>query len=140
MTRWAKVILGLAGLALVLGVSTLAIESNLAGKAQLVQIVQVDQTASELFGDAEPTPIGSAQQMIISDESVFLDGKSPEGARLADDARLKAAGIYPLQLKTVEFTLGMVRVGLLIGAFVLGVIGAVVARKQRRADLVSSIV
>lgn len=140
MTRWAKVLFGLAGLALVLGVSTLAIESNYASKAQLVQIVQVDQTASELFGDAEPTPIGSAQQMIITDESVFLEGSSSGGARLVDDAKMKAAGVYPLQLKTVEFTLGLLRVGLMIGAALLAVIGAVVARRQRRTDLVSSIV
>lgn len=112
--------------------STVFVQGQYASKAQLVQVVQVDQAASDLFGDTEPTPIGSAQMMIISDESVFLPNASADGARLADDAKLKAAGVYPLQLKTVEFTVGIVRLGLIGGGVVFALIAAVVSRRTKQ--------
>lgn len=103
---------------LVLGIS-FPVESNYASKAVLAQRVEPSE-ASSLFGEAG-SKIGSPQRMIISDESVFLPGEEG-GVRLIDEGKLKAKGIYPLQLQTVTYVLGLARIGAGI-AFVVGLLG-----------------
>lgn len=94
--------------ALVLIGSTLALiisfpaERSYRSRAQLIQRVQVDEASRLLFGDAG-TPIGSPQKMIIDDPKAFLPGEVTGGVKQVDENYLVQKGIYPLQLKTVEF-------------------------------------
>lgn len=72
-------------------------------QAQLTQrIAPYDTAVAELTGDFGE-PIGQPQLMIINDEAAFLPGKGPDGALFVSDPYLKEHGIYPLQLKTVDF-------------------------------------
>ncbi|HMS57200.1 MAG TPA: hypothetical protein PKA27_17585 [Fimbriimonadaceae bacterium] len=138
MTRWAKLLFGVAGLALLLGAATFFVEKSYADKAVLVQRVQIDSAASGLFGESEPTPIGSPQLMIIDDPKAFLTSGDPNGARLVDDAYLQEKGIYPLQLKTVEFTAGTVRLAAFGIGGLLAVLGWFAGRRRARKPEPSS--
>ena len=83
----------------------------LTSKAQLTQrMTPYDADTAALTGDIG-TPVGEPQSMIIDEERAFLKGKGETGARLVDDNYLKVKGIYPLQVKTVDFVAGLVRLG-----------------------------
>jgi len=104
------------------------VAQSFASKAQLVQIVKPDAAEAALFGDSAGTPIGSPQEMIISDAKAFLPGEGKDGAKLVNDDYLKKNGIYPLQLQTVRFVSNIV---LLVGGG-LGVLGIAIGWFLRR--------
>ena len=91
--------------------------------AQLVQLVQpTTQAENSLFGDASSapgTPIGQPQMMIIRDQGAFLEGTGENGLRYVDDGYLKEQGLYPLQLKTVNFFRNAITLGFLTLAALL---------------------
>ncbi|MBX7135286.1 MAG: hypothetical protein K1X67_21670 [Fimbriimonadaceae bacterium] len=89
-------------------VASFPIESSYASKAVLAQRVEQSE-ASSLFGETG-AKIGSPQRLVISDKSVFLPG-GENGVQLVDEAKLKEKGIYPLQMQTVTYVIGLTRVG-----------------------------
>lgn len=98
----------------VLGLAITALyQSNLESKAALIQRIKpYDSATAELLGEVG-TPIGDPQLMIITDPKAFLPGKGEQGQRFVNDEYLKSSGTYPLQVKTVSFVGGMVKLGLL---------------------------
>ncbi|GIK32523.1 MAG: hypothetical protein HND43_02775 [Armatimonadetes bacterium] len=98
----------------VLGLIVAALyQSNLESKAALTQRIKpYDSATAELLGEVG-TPIGDPQLMIITDPKAFLSGKGEQGQRFVNDEYLKSNGIYPLQVKTVAFVGGIVKLGLL---------------------------
>jgi hypothetical protein len=119
MGRALILLAGLAGLLLLL---TFPVERSYASRAQWIQRVEVDEAASMLFDDAGYTLVGSPQRLIIGDPEAFVPGEGPGGARLVSEAYLLENGIYPLQLKTVEFATGLARwaTGIAGAGFLLG--------------------
>ena len=127
--RWLLLLLRLGLFLSAVGfLGTFIVESSFAGKAQLVQRVQVIPEEENIFGDP-PTPIGSPQLMIIEDQGAFVEGEGPNGARLVSESYLTEKGIYPLQLQTVNFLAGNARLGFGI-AFVLCLLGAVLLGRR----------
>lgn len=105
-------------------------------RALLTQRVQVDKAGAELFGEGT-TPIGSAQYMIIDDPKAVVRGTgSKEDPRQVDDGYLQAHKIYPLQLKTVEVVIGLIRTGC-IGGLGFGLMLIVLASVWRKKEPVS---
>ena len=119
--RWFAVLglLALAVVALALGTA-----AYLSSQGQRVQLV-VPQAASTsaLFGDSGPgTLIGTPQNIIIRDSGAFLAGAAPDGSRYVSDTYLKAQGLYPLQVKTVQFVGSLVSLAALAAALVFGLL------------------
>jgi len=99
-------------------------------RAIMTQRVQIDAAGASLFGDGA-TPIGSPQPMIIDDPKAIVHQPKPkDGIRQVDDAYLEAHKIYPLQMKTVDYFVGLVRLGLIAGA-TIGGIAAFVSKPKR---------
>lgn len=100
----------LAVLALVALLGSLAVGTAMTRGATLVQRVEPAASAEALFGgDTGPgTPLGSPQRVVIRDEGAFLPGTAPGGARYVSEAYLRENGLYPLQVKTVEFIRNLV--------------------------------
>lgn len=131
----AKVFTVLAVLAFACGLSTFAVESSYAGRAQLIQRVEKDETADALFGEADPIYIGTPQLLVIDDKKAFLEGSGPEGSKLVDEDYLTRNEIYPLQLKTVEFVAGIARIGAFGATLVLGAIAILLWRRRRNGSI-----
>lgn len=107
MLGCAMLVMGMVGL-----LGSIIVPKVLRSKAQLTQrMTPYDADTAALTGDIG-TPVGEPQAMIIDDERAFLKGKGENGARLVDDNYLKAKAIYPLQIKTVDFVAGLVRLGI----------------------------
>jgi hypothetical protein len=121
----AWILFALAAVALV---ATVPIENSYASKSNLIQRVQITE-ADKLFG-GQGTPVGSPAQYIIEDKEAFV-GATEDGVQLVDEAYLEANGIYPLQLKSVEATIGYVRIAAGIGAFLFGAVGILAWRKAK---------
>lgn len=107
---------GILFVALALG--TFIVRQSFASRAELIQRVEVDKVGGELFGISEPTPIGSPQEMIISDPAAFLPDQGQGKVKRVNEAYLREHGIYPLQLKTVDFAVSKVRIGCLAAAVI----------------------
>jgi hypothetical protein len=106
-----------------------SIRDSYKSRAVLTQRVQIDQAGATLFGDGT-TPIGSPQLMIIDDPKAIVgQPKSKDGPRQVDDAYLKTHGIYPLQLKTVDYTLHLAQITLIAGVIV-GLLAATLTRSR----------
>jgi hypothetical protein len=119
---------GAFGVGVLVVAGTYLVEGDYSRRAQLVQRVQRDETA-ELFGDPG-TPIGSPQLLIIDDPKAIIEGRAEEsGARLVDEGYLRKNEIYPLQMKTVSFIAGTVRLGG-IALAVLGLGGIALVRRR----------
>lgn len=119
-----------AGLGLLAAAISYPVESSYASRAKLVQRVRTD-AADALFG-GEATPVGSPQKLIIDDPKAFTGKKSAGGAALVDEAYLEKNGIYPLQLQTVSYVAGLVRLaGASVG--VVGVLAAIVVGRRARS-------
>lgn len=111
--------------------ATFAIEAGYASKGRLVQrIAPYEASVSELLGE-KGEPVGSAQELVITDPKAFLPGKSADGAALVDESYLKKQGIYPLQVKTVHYVAGLAKLGLL-GMIALGGMMLVMVRRCTR--------
>lgn len=106
-------LLGLVGaaLGLIAILASFPVEASYRGKAVLAQRVEKDAGAALFDGSDAYRPIGSPQPMIIEDPKAFLPEPTQDGVRQVDEAYLKDKGIYPLQLKTVEFFTGNARLG-----------------------------
>jgi hypothetical protein len=85
-------------------------QSVFSSKAVLAQRVLPSEEAA-LFGDAGDLLDSEPKLYIISDAAAFLEEESEAGHKLIDQAYLEANGIYPLQLQTVLFTLGQIKLG-----------------------------
>ncbi len=125
----AWILFGLAAAALV---ASVPVENSYAAKANLIQRVQITE-ADKLFG-SQGTPIGSPAQYIIEDEKAFI-GSDDTGTRFVDQAYLDANGIYPLQLKSVQSTVGYVRIAAVAAAFIFGAVGILAWRKAKTGSL-----
>ena len=117
---------------LAVGISFIA-QQSFSARAELIQRVAPDKAAADLFGDAEPTPVGSPQLMIVGDPKAFLPGTSSEGAKLVNEAYLRENNIYPLQLKTVDFISNLVKMAGIAGAAVSFLGAWLIGRKLSRA-------
>ena len=104
---------------------------QMTSRAVLAQRVRVPSSEiAALFG-GEPTPVGSPQMLIITDEQAFLPGKGDGGVRLVDEGYLERTGTYPLQLKTVRFLGSIVGWGSAVGSVVFGLASFAAARRAR---------
>jgi hypothetical protein len=128
---WFLVAAVVATLSLIVLVASWPVVSGYEGRASLIQRVVVDKTAGDLFGDANE-PVGSPQELIIDDPKAFVSGSGPNGSKLVSESYLQEYKIYPLQIKTVRYVAGLVRlgagVGLALGLLVL--LTATIRRKQ----------
>jgi hypothetical protein len=107
---WAASVV--AVLSAVVLIATWPVGSSFERKAVLAQRVERDEAAASLFGDADAyQEIGSPQMLIIEDNGALLPGKAKSGAQMVDENYLKDKKIYPLQLKTVQYVAGLVRMG-----------------------------
>lgn len=123
----------IAAIALVALIGSFVAERSYASQAKLVQRVLVDQAALELFGETG-TPIGEPQLMIISDPKAFIGVKSPDGAELVSEQYLQDNNVYPLQMKTVRYVAGLVRLGAAV-ALVLAAGALLLMARRRRVAL-----
>lgn len=100
-----------AALGILTLLATIPVLGNYRSKAVNAQRVEFDEAAASLFGDKDAyTEIGSPQKLIIEDQQAFLPGER-NGAKLVSENYLRDKKIYPLQLKTVEYVGGLVRLG-----------------------------
>jgi hypothetical protein len=128
MRKFLPVLFGLIAILGLLGaLGSLVAENSLNSQAKLIQRVEQSAEAS-LFGD-EGTPIGSAQQLIITDPKAFTGSKTPEGAEVVSENYLREQGIYPLQAQTVSYVSGLVRLGSL-AMVIFGIAGFVLIRRK----------
>lgn len=100
-----RVLAGAAVLGVLVIVATWIATAALASNALLVQRVEPQASGlASLFGTSGPgTLIGSPQRVLPLDERAFLPGATPDGARFVNEAYLRDNGLYPLQVKTLEF-------------------------------------
>lgn len=114
----------LAWLSVLLAALAFGVGSWFGQGAQLIQRVQpTTQAESSLFEDSSSgpgTPIGQPQMMIVRDQGAFLKGTGDGGVRYVSDTYLTEKGIYPLQLKTVNFFRNAATLGFLALAALLG--------------------
>lgn len=122
-----------AGLGLLAAAISYPVESNYAARAKLVQRVRSD-AADALFG-GEPTPVGSPQKLIIDDAKAFTGKSTSGGAAMVDEGYLEKHAIYPLQLQTVSYVAGLVRLAGLGLAMAGVLVGALVGRRARSRRL-----
>ncbi|SMB80222.1 hypothetical protein [Deinococcus hopiensis] len=127
----------LAGTLAVLALLALPISVLVSGgmtqHAALVQRVEPSANAEALFGgDGGPgTPLGSPQRVIIRDEKAFLPGTGENGARFVSEAYLREHGLYPLQVKTVEFVRNVVAAVSLAALLLFGALWMWARRTER---------
>lgn len=119
-----------AGLGLLAAAISYPVESSYASRAKLVQRVRAD-AADALFG-GEATPVGSPQRLIIDDPKAFTGKTSEGGALEVDEGYLEKNGIYPLQMQTVSYVAGLVRLAGVVLA-VVGVLAAVLVGRRARS-------
>lgn len=129
--RVALIVLVVASLVAL--VASFVAERSYASQAKLVQRVLVDQAAFELFGETG-TPIGEPELMIITDSKAFLGKKTDEGAEIVSEQYLKDHNVYPLQLKTVRYVAGLIRIASLV-VLVLAAAGLLFVARKRGAVL-----
>ncbi len=122
-----RLLVVLAALSALAFLATFAIEGSYASRAKLIQRVSVDPALAAL-GD-EGTPIGEPALMIVDDPEAFLGKQTPDGAEMVSETYLQEHKVYPLQLKTVRYVAGLVRLGSGAAAVLLG-LAAVFARKR----------
>lgn len=110
-------------------VATMVLSRGLVAKGELSQLVKpADPAVAALTGEVGAM-IGEPQVMIITDEKAILPGKSAGGARMVNQDYLKEQGIYPLQVKTVQFATRVAQYGFGGGALV-ALIGALWTGKR----------
>lgn len=120
LLKFLAVLAAFAGVVGLLG--SAIVQQVLRSRSQLVQrITPYDKDTAALTGEPGDL-IGEPQLMVIEDQAAFLPGASEKGTRLADDNYLKSHNVYPLQMKTVDFVGGIVRLasaGLTLGGLAL---------------------
>ena len=110
------------------------VRGRYASEAQLAQRIESSQSDS-LFG-SKGTPLGEPQMYIVTDPKAYLPGRGESGAKLLDENYLNKNGIYPLQLKSVDFVLGWSRLGAGIALVVCGLGAYLIGRRiKSRSDL-----
>lgn len=72
--------------------------------------------------------------MIIADSKAFLGKRAEEGAELVSEQYLKDHKVYPLQLKTVRYVAGLIRIASLV-VLVLAAAGLLFIARKHRAVL-----
>lgn len=108
------------------------VPANYATRARLIQRVKPsDPDLAALTGEVGAF-IGPPELMIVEDPKAFLPGAGDEGALLVNDDYLRAHGLYPLQLKSVEAVARYGRVASIV-AVVFGFATALLARRRLRA-------
>ncbi len=124
LSRFRQWFAALSVLALSALVLTLGATTYLLSQGQMVQLVVPEAaSANALFGGNGPgTLIGSPQNIIIRDSGAFLEGAAADGSRYVSDPYLKAQGLYPLQVKTVQFIGTIVSLAALTAAVVFGLL------------------
>ncbi|MEQ1933206.1 MAG: hypothetical protein ABL962_04925 [Fimbriimonadaceae bacterium] len=119
----------LLSLGLVAFLGSFAVANRYESHAERFQLVKPSEGAA-LFGDAGE-PIGKPMEYVIFDRSVVMADKTPEGLAQLDDTKMKQKGIYPLQLQTVRYVIGLTRWGS-VAVAALGGILLLWARRRLR--------
>ncbi len=110
-------------------VATFPLQSSYHDKAKLIQRIEKSSSA-DLFGD-EGTPIGEPTELIIEDPKAFIGGPDAKGVYQVDEGYLKAHEIYPRQLKTIDFVVGILRIAFGAAAGFGGLLAYLIGRKSK---------
>jgi hypothetical protein len=109
---------------------TFFLEASLNSRASLVQFVRSSPTGLK-SGGLGYEAIGPPQRVVLDDPNAFLPGYAAPGVRLANVDVLKARGLSPLHLETVQLTAWYARIGCVL-AMVASSFGAVFLGKTRK--------
>ncbi len=91
--------------------------------------------AAELFGDSQSNIyIGSPQKFLALPAQAYMQGTGEKGAQLIDNTYLKQKGIYPYQVKTIEFIRNVIAVCSILG----GALMLYLWTRAKRLSLVTS--
>jgi hypothetical protein len=72
--------------------------------------------AAELFGETQNNVyIGSPQKFLAFPAQAYMQGIGEKGAQLVDNIYLRQNGIYPFQVKTIEFIRNVIAICSLLG-------------------------
>jgi hypothetical protein len=72
--------------------------------------------AAELFGENQSNVyIGSPQKFLALPAQAYMQGLGEKGAQLINNTYLKQNGIYPFQVKTVEFIRNVIAICSILG-------------------------
>lgn len=96
--------------------ATFPVEGNYRSKSDMYQLVEPSNEAA-LFGEIGEK-IGSPQMYVVFDQKAVLPSPEGEQTKFLNNTYLKQHGLYPLQMKTVSYLVGIVRIALGI-AFLL---------------------
>ncbi len=115
LVRFKTTFLTLAILAGIFLIGSLVASSLLTRNSVYAQLAEKLE-AAELFGDSQSNVyIGGPQQFIALPSQAFMQGLGEKGAQLIDNTYLRENGIYPFQVKTVEFIRNVVAICSLLG-------------------------
>jgi hypothetical protein len=118
----ARIARGLFVLALIVFGLSWIVGFTLESRAVLAQRVDPHSKELALVLGEVGTPIGSPQRLVLFDDRAFLEGQTPDGARLVSEKFLTENNIYPLQWKTVEFFRNAFAIASLVGAVLMGLL------------------
>lgn len=124
-----------AALAVLILVAGFPVRNHYASQAQLSQRIERSDSDS-LFG-SKGAPLGEPQMYIVTDPKAYLPETGEGGVKLLDEAYLNKNGIYPLQLKSVDFALYWTRIGSAAAIVVCGLVWVLLARRLARRASVS---
>jgi hypothetical protein len=115
LVRFKTAFLTLAILAGMFLIGSLVASSLLTQNSVYAQLAEKLE-AAELFGDSQSNVyIGSPQRFIALPPQAFMQGFGEKGAQLVDNTYLREKGIYPFQVKTVEFIRNIIAICSLLG-------------------------
>ena len=119
LVRFKTTFFALAILAGVLLVGSLVASSLLLRGSIYAQLAEKLE-AAELFGENQSNVyIGSPQKFLALPSQAYMQGIGEKGAQLIDNVYLKQNGIYPFQVKTVEFIRNVIAICSLLGGILM---------------------
>jgi hypothetical protein len=132
LARFKTIFFALAILAGVLLVGSLVASSLLLRGSVYAQLAERLE-AAELFGESQNNVyIGSPQKFLAFPPEAYLQGIGEQGAQLINNAYLKQNGIYPFQVKTVEFIRNIIAICSLLGGMLMLLLWATANRLSQR--------
>lgn len=115
LIRFKTTFFALAILAGFLLVGNLVASSLLLRNSVYAQLAEKLE-AAELFGENQSNVyIGSPQKFLALPTQAYMQGVGEKGAQLIDNVYLKQNGIYPFQVKTIEFIRNVVAICSILG-------------------------
>ena len=122
MQRFARIARALSLTAVVVFILAGVAGAILGSQVQRVQRLEPHEPAMAQLLNEPGVPIGDPGEYIILDQKAFLEGTSPDGARLVSEKYLLEQGIYPWQWQTVAFARNVTMLGSGIAALLLGLL------------------